>query len=265
MSIRFYCPECRQALHVADRQAGTSVRCARCHQTVQVPGPAQQAAVPLPVGESPEIPYRRETPRSRGANDHVRVHRRIVYAQGLLLVAVGIVCFACGFLAGRQRSPAEGQRETGGPHMFVGQVGYYDRHGGWAPDEGSLLLALPENQQADERVSAADLGVGRPLPSAVHPALATLEVLGGAYGRADESGRFRLRLPHAGSYYLVCISHHAERHEAESPENATLALLGRFFSDPVELLGDQQSTTLQEEVAGPTEVEVTFRAESLRE
>ena len=264
MSIRFNCPQCRQALHVADRQAGTSVRCARCHQTVQVPDLAQQAPVLLPPEESPEIPLRRETSRSRVANDHVRVHRRVVYAQGLLLVTVGIACFACGFLAGRQNT-AQPQRETQGPHMLVGQVGYYDREGRWAPDEGGVLLALPADQQADERVSAADLGVGSSLPSAVHPALATLEVLGGAYGRADASGRFRLRVPRAGSYYLVCISHHAERHESESIENATLALLGRFFSDPVELLGNQQSTTLQQKVAGPTEVEVTFRAESLRE
>ena len=67
-----------------------------------------------------------------------------------------------------------------------------------------------------------------PPPDEDHAGLQALYGLGGDYARADAEGRFQLRVPDRGNYFLLVISAHAGQEDREQPKT-TLAQIGRFF------------------------------------
>ena len=64
-----------------------------------------------------------------------------------------------------------------------------------------------------------------------------IQVWRGAYARADLNGRYRLRLPDRGKYFLLVISHHSPRSREKPPETTIMQQMGRFFELRVDLVG----------------------------
>jgi hypothetical protein len=129
MAIAFRCTGCRCRIHVADRRAGTTVECPRCHTRVVVPsaGPSVEpttlegrqvelslAALAPVVGgsfadESFVVPSADDPPVAqagvgRGAA-RVTLPRWAIYALAVSFPVVAAVSFGCGclWMAARRR------------------------------------------------------------------------------------------------------------------------------------------------------------------
>jgi hypothetical protein len=104
------------------------------------------------------------------------------------------------------------------------------------PDDGAVVIALPHDEHPDERAPVEGL---RPedieLASSLR-GVQMIELWRGAISRADLQGRYRLRLPDRGKYFLLVISHHSPRSREKPPETAAMQQMGRFFESPSDLV-----------------------------
>src|SRR5436190_20876721 len=129
MPIRFVCSHCGQRLSVGSHKAGKTAACPKCQESITVPLPAHEppqaepespeivAEPPLPhlagdeaspsfnFGHDVEFVYetkRAGPPRKREADDgpvdldRVSLPRYVLFVQGGLLAAAGIVWFLLG-------------------------------------------------------------------------------------------------------------------------------------------------------------------------
>ncbi|MEX0937233.1 MAG: hypothetical protein WDZ59_05180 [Pirellulales bacterium] len=278
MPIRFSCQRCQKPLSVGTRKAGSRVHCPACGAEVQVPAmepagsPAAQSASaaqpppeprsqealpedePLPgVGASddvaePPVIVPQESPHVHHAGaphdpDLVVISRRAIYAQGILIAAVGVVGFVVGYLiGGRDATPSPERRADAGdapfePVLVEGRLTYRNDQGRQVPDAGAVVLLLPTGLTLDERIPVEGLQPGSSTPEGGAAAERILESLGGAYQRTDGDGRFELVAPGPGTYHVLLVSRHARRRAGVSPKPDELASLGRFFHPAPELMG----------------------------
>jgi len=128
------------------------------------------------------------------------------------------------------------------PCNVAGQVRYLTQNGAEIPDEGTVVIVVPQDQQpsAAQRAPVEGLRPLDPLPQDNHPALRAIRMLGGAYTRADADGAFDLRLPSAGQYFVLVLSRNRYRDASEPPSHADLAQIGGYFLPATELLGDHR-------------------------
>ncbi len=159
----------------------------------------------------------------------VAVPRAILYMQGALLGLVALMSLLIGILLGRGCSPAA-QIADEGPQacQITGVVAIQDARGETTPDGGAAVVVVPRDLRPEQQASMLGLRPQDPLPDEDHAGLQALYGLGGDYARADAEGRFQLRVPNRGHYFLLVISAHAGQNDREQPK-ATLAQIGRFF------------------------------------
>ena len=178
MPIRFSCPHCTQKLSVSTRKAGKTAECPRCKRELTVPAPeaaevqaGSEAAAEdreseddpysqfvvyddaeLVYDDSVHVAHPGGTP---SAHDRVVVPRYVLYTQGLLLAAVGLTCFIFGVLTGGTffNAPAVAGK---GPCTITGTVRYASGNQRM-PDEGAVIIVLPETKDAGQRASASGM------------------------------------------------------------------------------------------------------------
>lgn len=275
MPIQFRCPHCHQRLSAPTRKSGQRLTCPKCHESIAVPvakgtenesashqpsspppaagkpsdaiaqpapsnAPAPDAPVTVaPPSEAPQVlsfPLAGSATRGSDPGRWIGVSRQAVFLQGVLLVVVAIIFFVLGMSIGRQ---ASGPRRTApeGPVDLRGSVSYRS-DGRERPDSGAVIILLPKDARPAEKLPADGLRPGEPKPSDLHPSVAAIRRWGGDYVRSDASGRFHLRAPHGGEFFLLVISAHADRN-GKRPELEHLAQIGRFFLPAVDLLGER--------------------------
>jgi phage FluMu protein Com len=263
MPIKFACEHCGARLSVSSRKAGAQAKCPKCQQVLQIPAPAhgEDAAPPEaaeesaratpaagPPGDDPlaqflvydseaELIYATEDEESspqagfRASLDphKVAVPRSILYVQGALLGLVALMCLLVGILIGRGCSPAVPIADQGPQACLItGVVAIQDARGETTPDGGAAVVVVPRDLRPEQQASMLGLRPQDPPPSEDHAGLQALYGLGGDYDRADAQGRFQLRVPDRGNYFLLVISEHAGQDDREQPKT-TLAQIGRFF------------------------------------
>jgi hypothetical protein len=181
-----------------------------------------------------------ELPGPVVSDDKVLVPRRVLYLQGVLLGAVGLLCFILGLLA-RDSHTRDEFVEAGRPCVVTGQV-TYAATGEPRPDSDSALVVLPLDRrpELDGRLPVEGLRPGDPAPLDENQSLRVIRSLGGAYTRTDESGQFRVQVPEAGTYYVLVISAHSQRSPQDQVATAHVAQLGRYFQSALDLLGDRK-------------------------
>ena len=177
MPIRFSCPHCTQKLSVSTRKAGKTANCPRCKKELTVPAPEPSAGdgvgetATAEEGENEDDPYGQfvvydETelvyddaaplPHPGGtpsAHDRVAVPRYVLYTQGLLLGAVALTCFIFGVLTGGTFFSAP-SKSAKGPCKITGTVRYASGNQR-LPDEGAVIIVLPDTKDAGHRASSA--------------------------------------------------------------------------------------------------------------
>jgi phage FluMu protein Com len=263
MPIKFACEHCGARLSVSSRKAGAQAKCPKCQRVLEIPAlergeaPAQpvardepSGAIPAagPPGDDPlaqflvydsesELIYAtedEENPSQAGfrasLDPHkVAVPRAILYMQGALLGLVALMSLLIGILLGRGCSPAV-QIADEGPQacQITGVVAIQDARGETTPDGGAVVVVVPRDLRPEQQASMLGLRPQDPLPDENHAGLQALYELGADYARADAEGRFQLRVPNRGNYYLLVISAHASQDDRDQPKT-TLAQIGRFF------------------------------------
>ncbi len=259
MPIRVTCAHCGQRLSVPSEKAGRDVQCPRCRQVVEVAGQqwagmpeaprapasdpsggAQSQGEDAPISVLPSAASRPAVPPP-GAGRTIQVPRPVVYMQGFLLGVVALVFFVFGLTVG-SRSRSEPDIPPAQPCVVTGTVLYEDGSRGALPDESSVAVIVPSSTRPDQKATADGLRPADPAPAVTHPGMAVIRSLGGDYARVDRQGRYRLRVPAPGRYFLLIVSHHARRESHQQPQASDLAQIGRYFVPATSLLDSQQYT-----------------------
>jgi hypothetical protein len=211
-----------------------------------------------PVQTPPQPQLTAPTAGTSGGLGTVVVPRSVLYLQGLLLGVVGIGSFLLGLMMGRgaphgdRALPASAQ-----PSVIRGTVSFVNRDEETLPDAGAVVFALPQGNRPDAKLALDGLRPSEPPPAENQPGLLTLRSMGGNYARADEQGRFQLRVAEAGKYYLLFISAR-QTNRPETPPRHLLAELGRFFLLAPDLFGGAAYRWQEQTLKGDQEVNVVF-------
>jgi hypothetical protein len=281
MSIRFACPQCKQLLGASARKAGRLVQCPKCNSEVTVPSEAEAAAAAvLRRFEHPEIEEAINTlfvvergsdsaaspdkpaaaAESRGAAEHntLLIPRKVVYFQAGLLAVVAITFFLAGWwIGGSGQTAVRDVPMIGGPATLNVLLHYQSASGDAQVDEGAVVLVLPVDKRVTDKLSAEALDPAAPQPNAASPVISKLNLIGGAYGRTDATGKLAgLILPHAGKHHVLLLSNHARRSGEPRPQD--LAALGTYLEGAAELLGDRAYRLTTEDLNGDVAVTHEF-------
>ena len=180
-------------------------------------------------------------PQSRVDPAQIAVPRSILYLQGGLLVLVAVACFGLGVLFGTiTGTRTEQQLHVPRPCVIGGTVVTRGSRDGDEPDDGAVVLIVPQNARPDERVNVEGLRPGDPMPDRDHPSLRAFTALGGDYTRTDAQGHFRLRVPDTGEYFLLVVSHRAKRSGDEPLNRTHIAEIGGYVIPAAQLIGEQR-------------------------
>ena len=285
MPIRFSCPHCSQKLSVSTRKAGSSANCPRCKKELAVPvaqvpvqasigsgeGPASSVAVEeganeddpysqFVVYDDTELVYDNASPAlhpagSPSVQDRVSIPRYVIYTQGVLLGAVALTCFVFGVLTGGTFFSATTTAK--GPCTLSGTVRYAAGNGR-LPDEGAVIIVLPDTKDVGQKISSVGMGPNEPLQEIPLAGAQQLRDMGGGYTRADQQGDFKLQLPSGGKYYVLVLSNHARRSGDENPKTTDLATLGRFLDGSIDLLADSKYQFTAESIRGDRTLSALF-------
>lgn len=172
--------------------------------------------------------------------DRVSVPRLMLYLQGALLGIVALVCFSIGLVTGSAffsagpTGPVAAQ-----PCEISGSISYTTGNR-LLPDAGAVVVALPQTERLQERVGVVGLRPGDPPPEPLERGVEIIRTIGGAYTRADDQGRFQLRLPDRGNYFVLVVSNHAQEASLDEIKTPDLLQMGRYFDAPADLLGKQK-------------------------
>jgi len=279
MNIRFACEHCGQKLSVPPDKAGRKARCPKCKESFRIPS-AQEATTALaeagitedevnPYAQfevfdtAPDVIYETETaiPREGGAFDptKVAVSRGVIYAQGVLLVAVAIGAFILGQLwSGQASPPSPTNAKSDQPPRITGRVTAPDLEGDPVPDEGAVVIVLPESARPETKVKSLGLAPTDPPPLKGHTGVEAIEAIGGRYVRTNENGRFDIALESPQTYYILVISKRARPKSSDPPDNDDLADMGEYFLNPHELVEGRRYNWQKLQVSGPTPIEAPF-------
>lgn len=141
--------------------------------------------------------------------------------------------------SGPDAAAADRQAAAGGVEAVPavrGRVTYVAESGDTRPDEGSRIIALPEDRRGTVKMDVVGFLVGSAEADA-EIAAASLRALGGDVKTADGQGEYALELSRPGSYQLLVISRHQSRSWEIGVEEDVQELLARFFIRPSTLLG----------------------------
>ena len=281
MPICFSCPHCTQKLSVSTRKAGRPANCPRCKKELTVPAPEPATAgqgggeaTTTEEGENEDDPYSqfvvydetelvydhaapaRHPGGTPSAQDRVAVPRYVLYTQGLLLGAVALTCFIFGVLTGGTffSAPATAGK---GPCTITGTVRYASGNQR-LPDEGAVVIVLPETKDAGQRASSSGMRPDEPLPETPLVGVQQIQDMGGAYTRAGPQGDYSLSLAGGGKYYVLVLSNHARRTGNEEVKVMDVRTLGRFFDGAIDLLADSKYQLTAETVRGDRTLTAQF-------
>jgi hypothetical protein len=173
------------------------------------------------------------------------------------LAVVAVVSFALGLLAGGFFSGGAGPGEPRACTL-EGTINYAsgNRH---LPDPGAVVAVIPASGVRPERKApVSGLRPDDATPDDNHHGIAILRELGGDYARADERGRFAVRVPDRGKYLVLVVSSAREVRDLDDISTGDLVKLGPFFDNAAGLLGRHQYRLTSEVVRSDRQLNVLF-------
>jgi hypothetical protein len=285
MPIKFPCETCGQVLSVSSRKVGRRAKCPKCSEPLVIPT-AETAAQRMqerrrrredvdsedfdPFAEfavyddEMEVVYEtdEEAAESQGPVDRnlVAVPRLALYVQGAALGVVGLVCFALGVIVGGGFASSDRQaRAAPQPCVIEGTVAFVGSTNREIPDQGAVVLVLPKDRSPQQRAAPEGMRPQDAPPPEDHPGLRMVRSIQGGYARTDIDGRFRVRVPDVGDYYVLVVSNSAQRSAAEALDRDDLAQIGNYFVPAYELLGDNKYLWEARRIRGDDTMRVVFR------
>jgi len=261
MSIRFQCTECGRRLRAADDKVGKQFRCPNCKTVVRVPmeEPATESVVPpLAHHASTQSPARPQATEFVQKTDFVSISRKALYAQGILIVAVGLIAFCLGYAVGPGRDgSARVEAAPAGPFRIDGRLTYSDgpqQRG----DAGAVIVVLPQGPFPDERIPIEGLRPADSIDPDESIGVRAIESLGGIYRRTNGEGRFDLTFAQGGKYYLLLLSRNGRRADDEAILPDHLNVMAGYFQNAAGLLVDRRYSWEKIEVTGDRQFDHAF-------
>jgi hypothetical protein len=296
MPIRFVCNHCGQKLSVGSHKAGQKANCPRCKESVRVPGEANKpgrdvAASMLVIAGEPEMSAPEEPFAPPVANEQspletselvfdtssstiadanpepsvvqrtdynlVSFPRYVLYAQAGLIAGVAIVCFTLGALMGAAFSGGADGPAAAKPCTISGYVQVTEgvtKKG----DEGAVIILLPQDvQKIEERSPVEGMRPRDPVPAETHRGLLLLKNHGGGYGRANKEGKYQVRVPRQGKYYMIVISK-TKTGAADNVDAFHKLKIASFFENANDLIGSQKYRFTEEKFLADRKIDVSF-------
>ena len=165
--------------------------------------------------------------------DVIPVSRWVVFTQGVLLAVTAGVFFLAGLWVGRSSGGSVVVRL--GPCEVTGQVVAAREGGSRANATNALVMLLPAGFRPESKLDPAAVLDADGIPSDKDPTVRAVRAWGGDYVRSDARGRFRMRVPRGGDYFLLVVSARSKQGMTR-PRHRDLAQLGRYFLPAVDLL-----------------------------
>ena len=141
-----------------------------------------------------------------------------------------------------------------------GEIVYAKEGGRNLPDDGSVVLVLPQSQRPAPTGKAPVEGLrpGDPMPREESENLRIIQSIGGAYARTDNAGRFQLTLPDHGQYFVLIVSKNKYRAAGDERDKADIAQLGNYVLTPTELLGESKYEWREITIRKNESIDLTF-------
>lgn len=181
--------------------------------------------------------HRKPLADEESTSEYVGVSRLTLFLQGVLIAIVAFVFFVAGMFVGRNSGVSGQAIVSSVPVELSGRV-VFRTSGRRTPDSNAVVLLIPQTTQPDQKLPAEGLRASDKPISDLHASIKEIRHWGGDYIKADTGGRFRLKAPKSGPFFLLVISANVDRRGAR-PELSDLAEIGRYFLPAVDLLGDQ--------------------------
>jgi len=229
-------------------------------------GPASEATVDAPAVDDPsgldlaeDNTADRAEPRAPSIRaDFIVVPRYVIYTQGALLAAVALTAFVIGVLLGGTFGRAPAVAPAARECVVSGSVNYTTGPRS-RPDRGAVIALIPVSAEAaGERAPVSGLRPSDPPPAAEHRGVGVIRQLGGSYTRADANGRFETRLPAAGRYWLLVVSHEKRVRSAAETKSADVRKLSHFFDSAADLLEDRRYQLSEQTIRGDQQLAIAF-------
>ncbi|ADB17701.1 hypothetical protein Psta_3036 [Pirellula staleyi DSM 6068] len=286
MPIRFACPKCSQKLSVSSRKAGSEAVCPRCKTTIAIPAEEAPAAAPASaqvattttntttadaeegfpqylVFDDHELVYEHDEEHhdeqsAAGQPEYIAIPRWTLYAQGGLLLGVGLICFLLGILMGSSLLSTPAAPRAAEACLITGKI-TVKISGQTLPDAGAVVMIVPESTaNIDERIPVSGLRPDDPLPARDQRGLSILRSIGGGFARCDENGSYAIELPDRGKYYVLVISSDIASGAASIPKTEDILKIRSYFDLPVDLLGKNRYRWTLETVRGNRSYSTSF-------
>ena len=127
------------------------------------------------------------------------------------------------------------------------------------PDAGAVIISLPAERLPQATLSIQGLRPRDPLPAAASEGVRKIEDFGAVYGRADDSGTFRMVFPEEGRYRVLLISRQTKRDADTDIDDLDLSEITRYFDRAADLVGPSKYRwTLEEITADSPPIEHNF-------
>ncbi|MGH7138944.1 MAG: hypothetical protein ACREHD_24630 [Pirellulales bacterium] len=219
------------------------------------PIPPLAAFSPPPPSAPPVAAHRVASRHGRHDDTVLLITRKAIYAQAALVGGLLMLAFVAGLIIGRSsrstaKAAADGKGASAEPVPLEGYVLYSLSPGQSVPDNGATVIALPGGKTPTRKISARGLRPGNGDDLSALPAADHLRSLGGTVARTDNTGQFQLVVPRPGNYSLLIVSHRATRPDGQPVARADLDELGRVFTSPNELIGQNRYAILSQRLAG---------------
>ncbi len=165
------------------------------------------------------------------------VSRSVLYVQGGLLGVVAITCFALGILVGWGSADGNGER-VATPCVISGTVTFAQAENPNEPDDGAIVVVVPRDARPGqgEKLGIEAFRPGSEPLDVTSAEVQALQGLGGNVARTDAEGKFSLRVPDKGNYFVLVLSGNSQRGGAAADIN-DLAEIGRYFLTAADLVG----------------------------
>jgi hypothetical protein len=290
MPIRFLCTHCGQRLSVGTQKAGQTATCPKCKASITVPtlpdeqpilaGAAPEAPpladppVPRPADASfdmggdveivvePPVPMPGRAPRTSADDtsidyDRIALPRYVIFAQGILLALVGLICFLLGMAVGGAVSESGGGRaETPTPVAITGTVAVA-AGANRTPDRAATVVFLPLDAEPEEKTSLEGIRPGDD-PAKGVKVRDYIRAIGGSVAFCDDRGQFSLQLAERGRYHLLVISANAPPNRGKPLDLQEVAQIGKYFDLSTDPLADFRYQWRTESVRGSRRINVDF-------
>ena len=74
----------------------------------------------------------------------------------------------------------------------------------------------------------------------------------------DADGKFQVRLPDTGRYFVLVVSSNAYRNAGQDPSRGDIAQLGRYVQPPMDLLGQSKYEWRERTIRSDDSLNVVF-------